>query len=112
MVVVVVVVVGCRSSCYLSCCHLLFGSLDQQRRQFGYLLVRGIFSFLGTTPPSRWLLLLLLLFVSAVFCLFVAQNGFVSFLGCLFVGWFPRLFFQFESLEQNVSCSFGLWVWI
>ncbi len=101
----VVVVVGCRSSCYLSCCHLLFGSLDQQRRQFGCLLVRGIFSFLGTTPPSRCLFQLFV-------CLFVAQNEFVCFLGCLFVDWFRRLFSQFENLEQNVSCSFGLWVWI
>jgi hypothetical protein len=45
-------------------------------------------------------------------CLFVAQNEFVCFLGCLFVDWFRRLFSQFENLEQNVSCSFGLWVWI
>jgi hypothetical protein len=51
-------------------------------------------------------------FSSLFVCLFVAQNEFVSFPGCLFVGWFPRLFFQFENLEQNVSCSFGLWVWI
>lgn len=81
---VVVVVVGCRSSCYLSCCHLLFGSLDQQRRQFGYLLVRGIFSFLGTTPPSRWLLLLL--FVSAV-CLFVCSSKRVRVFPRVFVRW-------------------------